>query len=57
MTEARAWEELVDCFKGSAGEMPQLLQAIKKATNPVVPPELAKVDLDKIPPVPTAQGV
>ena len=40
LEEAKAWQELADVFDGSVGDMPQLLTALKKATNPD-PDELA----------------
>ena len=53
--EARAWKELVDVFDWSPGEMPQFLQAMKKATDPVLAEELLKME-DNLPPTPVKQG-
>ena len=53
MQEAAAWDEVAQVFDGSPGELPQLLQALKKATNPV---EDEIKTQDDVPPAPVEQG-
>ena len=56
VAEAMAWQELAEVFQGSPGDMPQLLQAMKKATAPIVPPEVAKLKSEEGAVVPIEQG-